>query len=339
MAKNKKELQPTRGTVKFVGQVVGLENENTFRTGVTKNGEGYPFRSVSLAIKTSPTNIVYNIDNFGQDNPDQEVTIFSNKKDEKEKRKIKFEDRHELPAGFTPFGFGTIRLGFDKDTNGKLIFKNLFSYDAIERIKETLNEGDTVFINGSFKPETYNSNGEDKTTVKYNLESIGLSKNPVEFEDENFKEVSSFEQEMVVVDVSVDKENKKVYVTGRLIKYNKIWDDIVFIVDAKEQEQFATNVAKKLKFGDLIKAQGIIINGVILEEQKAADAFDWGGEEPEGQKKFIKTPISELRITNIKEHSPKEYKELDFEIDEDPFKDSSSDSPFGESEEDDNPFA
>lgn len=322
-----KELVQTIGSIKLKGIVVGLNNENTFREGITKNGDGVPWRSVSLTIKTNQNNVIYNNDVYGQVQ-EKKVKVYSNKDGEKKTLEIDFDERNDLPPGFTPFGFGTVRTSFHKAENGKFAAKNYFSYDAVEEIKNNLEDGKSVWVNAEFDPNTYVSNGETKTTVKYKIMSIGLLKEDLDFSKEDFKETASFEQEFIVVGTQIVKEQKKVYVTGRLINYNQTWDDITFVIDANKYEKLATNVLKKLKFGDFVKAQGIILNGSVFEEEQKENSkqkFDWGGEEPEGQKKYIKNRISELQITNIIEHKEKMYKEEDF-IKVDPFENEDSQS-------------
>lgn len=333
------ELIQTKGSVKINGILVGFDGENTFREGKTKNGEGLPYRSASLSVKTSPTNVVYNLDAFGQEDNDRKVKVFSNKGGEKRSLEIAFKDRNDIPDGFTAFGFGTVRTAIEKDSNNKAVIKNYFTYDAVEKIKEALKDGDSVWVNAEFSPNTYVKDGETRTTVKYAVNGIGLSKNEINFEDEEFKEVASFEQELVVVNVDLDKETKKVYVTGRLIKYNKTWDDIVFVVDGNKYEKLAININKKFKFGDFVKVQGIILNGTVMEEvEEKSDGFDWGGEEPQGVQKFTKSKISELQITNVVSHEAKKFKEEDFFVDDqDPFN-SDGDSPFDD-DAGENPFA
>lgn len=327
------ELVQNRGSVKLYGQVVGLENESTFREGETRSGA--PYRSASLAIKTSPNNVIYNCDVFGQIITDRKVKVFSNKGGEKKSIEIDFDDRHELPEGFTPIGFGTVRTGLQRDEKGGTVQKVLFNFDAVEVVKETLQDGDSIYINAEFNPNTYQSNGEEKTTVKYTVTGIGYLKNPIDFESEGFKEVASFEQEFVVINTNVDKEAKKLYVTGRIINFNKTWNDITFIIDANKYEKLATNFAKKTKFGDVVMVEGVIRNGVILEEkQQEAQELDWGGETPEGQgQKYIRNRISEIQITNVKEHKSKVYKETDFIKEEDPFGNEEF-SAFGDSDVD-----
>lgn len=334
---SKKELVQTKGSVKFLGQVVGLQNENTYRSGVTKNGEGVPYLTASLTVKTSSNNVVYNLEHFGQIIEGKKVKVYSNKGGEKQTLEIDFNDRKNLPEGFTPFGFGTLRTSFEKDAKGKPIQKNYFSYDGVEVVKDMLKDGESVWVNGEFNPNTYMSNGEQKTSVKYTMNSIGYLKEDVDFESEKFIETSSFEQEMVVIDVNVDKETKKAYVTGRLIRYNKSYDDIVFVVDGNDQQEFAKNFISKVKPFDLIKTEGRIINGTVLEEVEPEKvAIDWGGETQEtfARKNFTKNRIQEFRITNVTVHTPKFYKEDDFEVSQDPFNDNTDKSE----ENDGDPF-
>lgn len=331
------ELMQTKGSCKFFGQVVGLQNENTYREDVSKKGR--PYRSASLSIKTSPTNVVYSQDLYGQI-PEKKVKVYSNKNNEKKSLEIDFDDRDNLPDGFTPFGFGTVRTGIEKDEKGKNIQKNYFTYDAVKKIEESLTDGDSIYINSDFKVETYTKDGEERSVVKYSVNGIGFLKDEVDFENENFKEVSSFEQEFVVIGTNIDKEAKKLYIQGRIIAFNKTWFDIQFVIDANEYGTLATNVNKKFKFGDVVKVQGRIRNGTVIEEVVETPAFDWGGEAPEGQgKKFNKNKISELQITNVLDHKPKVYKEDDFVVasNEDPF--DNSDNNFNDKDPKEDPFA
>lgn len=304
------ELQQNRGTIRVEGKIVGFDNENTYRTGDTKAGQ--PYRSVSLTVKTSPNNVIYNLDAFGQV-PTKKVKIFSNKNGEKKNMEIDFKDRDNMPEGFTCFGFGTVGTGFEKDTTGKIKMKNYFNYDGAEVIKSSVANETSVWIDGEFNINEYIVNGEDRSTVKYQINRIGLLKDEVDLDAENFKEVASFEQEFVVVSTNVDKEAKKVYVSARIINFNKSWKDISFVVDANQYETLASNFIKRAKFGDVIKAQGKIINGTVLTEVEEVAEINWGGEAPEGQgKKVNRNKISELQITNVVSHTAKVYKEDDF---------------------------
>jgi len=335
-----KELVQTKGSVRIEGQVVGFDgnNENSYRTGDTKAGK--PYRSVSLTVKTAPNNVVYNNDLFGQV-PSKKVKIFSNKNGEKKNLEIDFEERNNMPDGFTCFGFGSTGLGFERNDKGSIKMKNQFNFDAAETIKNGVDNDASVWIDGEFNINTYESNGEKKTNVKYTINRIGL-KDPIDFDQENFKEVASFEQEFVVTQHELDKESKKLYVGARIISWDKTWKDITFVVDGEKFPQLAQNIYKKTKFGDLLHVEGIIRNGTVIVEAEEEVEINWGGETPTGQgKKMNRNKISELQISNVKKHTPKVYKEEDFIIEANPFtEDSNNDLPWGDlSEDDENPFA
>lgn len=327
-----KELVQTKGKVRIEGVVVGFDptSENSYREGKTKAGKDY--RSVSLTVKTAPNNVIYNNDLFGQV-PDKKVKIFSNKGGEKKQLEIDFKDRNDLPEGFTIFGFGSAGLGFEKNEKGSVKMTNQFNYDAAETIKDNVSEA-SVWIDAEFNVNTYETNGEKKTNVKYTINRIGLQKETIDFEKEDFKEVASFEQEFVVIHTEVDKDAKKLYVGGRIINWDKSWNDLTFVVDADKYSTLATNILKKTKFGDLLTVEGIIRNGTVVVEVEEEPELNWGGETPAGQgKKANRNRISELQITNVKKHVAKAYKEDDFVV-ENPFAEESG-SPFGSSTEED----
>ncbi|TVY09886.1 hypothetical protein [Paenibacillus cremeus] len=325
------ELKQTVGKIRIEGKIQGLEAEGAYREGRTKNGEGQPYRSISTSVKTSPTNTIYNIDLFGQV-PNKKVKIFSNKNGNKQQMEIDFDERDQMPDGFTCFGFGTVGTGFEQE-NGRLKMKNYFNYDGVKAIKDNLHNDTPVWIDGEFNINTYESNGETKTNVKYTIARIGL-KDEMDFDADNFKEVASFEQEFVVTEHQLDKEARKLYVGARIIGWDKTWKDITFVVDANKYETLANNVYKKTKFGDLLKVQGVIRSGVELAEVEEEPELNWGGETPTGQgKKAIRNKINELQITNVMSHTAKVYKEDDFIVDN-PFEQSNaldiedSDLPF-----------
>ncbi|MEK4006430.1 hypothetical protein [Paenibacillus sp. FSL H3-0333] len=304
------ELQQTRGSVKIEGKIVGFDKtqENSYRKGSTKESNK-PYRSISLGVKTSPTNQIYQLNQFGMI-PEKAAKVIKFKgRGNKEHFEIDYAHKSELPDGAGVMGFGIVGVGDGEQ--GKQTIKNYFAYDAVEKIADEYGNDDSVVINGEFDIDTYESNGESKTTVKYNVKKIWLAKEPIDFEKENYKEVASFEQEFVVVGHNLDKDAKKLYVTGRLITFKKDWYDITFTIDLVKHEALGQNIFKKTKFGDILKVQGIIVNGVVLVEAPV-QTFDWGGEIPAGQQNVISNRISELQITNVLEHTPKVYKEDDF---------------------------
>lgn len=345
------ELQQTRGKVRVEGNIVAFdkENENSYREGLT-NADQKPYKSVSLSVKTSPTNVLYNLDLFGMRPKKDKVKVFSNKNGEKKNIEIDFDDRDNIPAGFTCFGFGTVRTGFDV-VDGKTKITNCFNLDGVDVIADNVADGQSVWIDAEFNQNKYMVEGEERTNMKYAITGIGLSKNEIDVESEDGKGVATFEQQMVVVSHELDKENKRLRLIGRIIKFNGSYDDVMFVVDTEKYEKLAVNLYKKTKFGDVITAQGRIVNGVVLEDAPVVNNdFDWGGETPEGQGgRVIKNRISELQIVNITEHQSKVYKEEDFYKEEtnadDVFGNSGNDNggvsenPFSDESDDSDPFA
>ncbi|MEK3917203.1 hypothetical protein [Paenibacillus sp. FSL H7-0331] len=301
------ELKQTKGSVRIEGKIVGFSTDGSYREGSTKE-KGNPYRSISLNIKTSNNNVIYSVDLFGQV-PDKKVKVYSNKNGERQQLEINFSERKDIPEGFTCFGFGTAGIALVKEDDGKAKLHNYFNYDAVELIKNNVENNLEVWVDAQFKIEKYQSNGEDKTSVKYTIEKIGL-KNASDFDDEKFVEVSSFEHDIVVMNTNVNKEKKKLYVSGRIIQFNKTFSDMVFTVDAEKYDKLANNIATKAKTGDILPIQGKCVNGTILVD--APKKVDWGGESPEGVGKVNGGSISEFQITKVINHQAKVYRSEDF---------------------------
>lgn len=335
------EIQQTRGKVRFEGELIFDRNaQGTYREGITKNGEGRPYRSVSLGVKTSKTNKVYNIDLFGQIPADKnkvaKISKFKGKT--REKVEVNYNNKKDIPDGVAVFGFGIVGVGHD----GKTV-KNYFTYDAIEEICNRYKSGDPVWIDATFKIDTYESNGETRTTIKYEITKIGFLSEALDFDAEDFKEISSYEQDVVVVDHVHVPETNKLNVAVRIIHWDGTWKDATFVIDMSTHKDLAVNVKKKTKFGDILKIRGVVVNAVVLTETEQPTEIDWGGTDPEGQgKRVIKDHISEVRITNVVSHEAKKYKEDDFIVPvstTDQFDTSSSKDPFKDDEPDDkDPF-
>jgi hypothetical protein len=325
------ELIQTNGKVRIEGIVVGFDpsEERTYKAGESKTGKDY--KSLNVVLKTNDNNVIYDIGLYGQ--VKDKVKLYGKVNGEKQNIEADWSKRNERPAGFTCFGFGTVRTGFEKDDSGKVKMKNYFNYDGAEFLSNAIENGQSVWVDGAFNVENYQSNGEPRTRVKYTVEGIGLAKNQIDFTQENFKEVASFEQEFVILGTEIDKQAMKLYVQARIINFDKTWKDLGFVVDANKYPTLATNIQKKCKFGDLLNVQGVIRSGTETVEVKE-EALDWGGEIPQGQGKVNRARINELQITNVLKHTAKVYREEDFVVQEsNPFGNDTSE-PFENAEDD-----
>lgn len=335
-------LEQTKGKFKIEGKVVGIGNENAFREGFTSSDK--PYKSLQFFVQTSPTNRI-KVEMFGMER--EEVVFYDSKA--KQSSRVKWDDRNtDAVKGAKLLGSNLYLEGSgDKKTR-----KVLVEYDAIDYILEHLKEDASVRITGSIDFGSYeNDEGQTRNTVKFPIGSITVIDN-IDFEAEDFKEVSSFEQAIVVNDKMVDNETKKLLISSYIIKYNKEGNIAVgadFIVDGGEYPKLANNMAKRLGFGDYIKIYGKIKNETIqreaepdeIEEDEAVE--DWGGDEEiasEFANNYITDYINELQITAVDSGSYEKamYNEEDFiSEEEDTFE---GEGNFEDDEEDEElPFA
>jgi hypothetical protein len=311
MAK-KKVLDQTKGQFKLMGKVKGIQNENALKEGVTRNDD--PFKSLSFFVETSPTNAI-KVELFAMER--DEVYFYSSKA--KESKKVKWAKRNDSIKEFKLIG---IRMGLEKGAEGKNKIVQMVEWDAIDYIMDNLKDGDSVFVNGSIDFQEYKDNeGNMRQSKRYTLNGISKTKKPVDFDAEDFSEMASFEQDIVVTDVIIDEG--KLMVGAKIIGYagknGQSIVDTTFIVDPEadggKYKKLANNMKTRFKYGDAIKVFGLCINAVELQEAEVEEEEDdWGGEMPAGQGDFIRNYINELRITAVDSstYEPKKYTEDDF---------------------------
>lgn len=306
MAQNK--LQATKGQFKLMGKIKGLSNENALKEGLTQKEA--PYKSLSFFVETSPTNAI-KVELFAMER--SEVYFYSSKA--KNTKKVPWSKRHNAIKEYKLIG---TRLGLEKESDGKNKQAMMVEWDAIDYIMEHLKDGDSVFVNGSIEVQNYkDQQGNEKESKRYTIGGISRTKKPINFDAEDFSEMASFEQEIVATDVVV--VDGKLHIGAKLINYKGDSVDTTFVVDPQTEggkyKKLATNMKKRLKWGDFIKVFGLCINAVELVEVEAEEEEDdWGGEMPAGQGETIRNYIQELRVTAVDSTSyePKKYTEEDF---------------------------
>lgn len=328
MAKTK--LEQTKGQFKLMGKVKGIENENALREGTTTKDD--PYKALSFFVETSPTNAI-KVEIFAMERDN--VYFYSSK--HKDTKKVSWEDRHDNIAEYKLIG---VRMGLEKDGNKSDKNKQVMmvEWDAVDYIIDNLKDGDSVFVNGNMDYQQYqDQQGNWKESVRYTLGGISKTKKPVDFDAEDFKEMASFEQDIVVTEVSV--VDGKLHVGAKIIDYRGDSVDASFVVDPSTHKKLATNMKKRFKWGDFIKVFGLCVNAVELQEADTEEEEDdWGSEMPAGQGDVIRNYIQELRITAVDSttYEPKKYTEEDFfSEDEENFGDDDFDGDdFGDEDED-----
>jgi hypothetical protein len=337
----KKELVQTKGQFKLMGKVKGIENENALREGTTQ-GKDQPYKSLSFFVETSPTNAI-KVEIFAMER--DEVFFYSSKA--KETKRIPWDKRHSSLKEYKLIG---TRLGLEKGEDGKNKQVMMVEWDAVDYILDNLKDGDSVFVNGTINFRTYKdkNSGDMKESKSYAISGISHTKKPIDFDAEDFSEMASFEQDIVVTDVTV--LDGKLHIGAKIIGYkSKKGDqevaDTTFIVDPEvdggKYKKLANNMKKRLKYGDAIKLFGLCINSVelVAGEETEEEEDDWGGEKPAGMDNMVRNYTQELRVTAVDSstYEPKKYTEEDFfSDDEDSFGDDDSDfdgDDFGDDEE------
>lgn len=305
-------LEQLKGKMKLKGIVEGVTNENAYGEGFTKSDK--PYKRLAFFVKTSSVNRI-RVEIFGMERD----TVVGYSQKARESKKIPWANRHGNHGDFKVLGVNLF-LEEDQGKKGKKLRKVLVEFDAIDYIQSNIKDGDVVNINGEIDFQEYqNQQGEMKESTKFILKSVGKLDEELDFEAEDFKEVSQFEQEIIVSETMVDDENKKLVIGAKIIKYGGDVVNTSFVVDAEQYPKLANNMAKRLSFGDYIKVYGKVVNSAIKEEAPVEDEEgidDWGGDDEikdDFEKSYITNYINELQITSVDSatYEPKKYKEED----------------------------
>lgn len=336
MANEKTKLKETKGVFKVIGKVARIDRDGAFREDVLNKPDnrnhGRLYRSLRFGVKTSPTNEII-VQAF--DYEPQEVFLWNSKKREADPNykgdRIPFETWKEQQDELREQGYVVLqsRIGLDYDEKGKLKTKGLPRFVALKEIYENINNGDSVVVEGTIRYSKYkNRNDEIVEQKNYMIERVFRIKD-IDFEDDNFEEVSYFEQEMVFVDADLDKGEKKAYVTGRIIDFNGNFEDTQFVINFANENgetdpamlKLAQAFTKKMEFGDVINVFGDAINRVVVEEVEDEEEDDLlaelgGRSKPKHAQNYVsRTYITEMSINGVDAWKKGVYTEDDFEKD------------------------
>jgi len=318
-------LHPTYGNFKVRGIVSGLGSNYAFQEKETNNG--FVHREVKFNVKTSPDNIV-------------QVKLWAGKFD---KLKITTEDRDDdredqfleytddvyekIPEGYEPFMPVTIGL-YGQNEEGKNTSVKRGGFDAVKEIYDNLKDGDVVFVKGRNKFRKHNEN----TYEELEINGIYHSNANMDFESEEFEELSAFDQTVVLVDGELDKNTKRANLFTYIITDKEgTFIQHPFHVDASKGQKFA-NMGKKLTkfpFGTEIKLVGNLLRTVEYEDEQDTpeEDDDLMADRPTGYEKrnnnnkpAIKGVVKEFEVTGAfsKTIIEGKYSEDDFMKQSDP---------------------
>jgi len=354
-------LQPTYGNFKVRGIVSGLQSDYAF---IEKTSDsGFTHRTLKFNVKTSPDNIVQ-VKLWAGKFDKLKITT-SDRDDDREDQYLDYTDDvyNNIPEGYEPF-MG-VSIGLTQNDEGKNVTVKRAGFDAVKEIYDNLKDGDVVFVKGRNKFRKHNENIYEELEIN----GIFHSTANMDFESEEFEELSAFDQTVVLVDGELDKNTKRANLTTYIITDKEgTFVQYPFHVDANKGKKYA-NMGKKLAkfpFGTQIKLVGNLLRTVEYEDVDDSldedDDDDLMADRPKGyekqnkNKQGIKNVIKEFEVTGAFSESiiEEKYSEDDFipqKDNDNPFEndvnegndnDLMGEDPFsnsGEGNSDEDPFA
>ncbi|OME55475.1 hypothetical protein BSK59_13435 [Paenibacillus odorifer] len=345
----KKELQPTYGNFVLKGVVGGTQSDKFYNFGSTNGSE---WRRLNFSVKVNDNASVF-VEMMGNKNEKVKLVDNSDKKN-KQEMFVPWADRYkERKDKFEIFMASKVGLVKEENSEKNKVY-SLTQYDATEYIKNNLKDGDSVYIRGSMEYSKY----DGKAQVKYKIQQIYSTSEPIEFNDE-YEPEASFNQEIVYLDSEYDETTNKTAINTYVIFKDKSGVHplpyMFFINHEKykndEEKTKALNNLKssfeRLTYGSSIKVNGNI--NIYMEkveegeEQEIEDVIpDFGGFQAKGQETYVRgNTIRELEITggDGKTLILDRYDEEDFIPTADPFSDNDGNIQKNPFEDDDNlPF-
>ena len=204
-------------------------NDYTFKINEKSEKSAWIYNSLNLGVDCGEKHgVVYSEMMGGYSDNGNSIIYAHGKKDDgsddfEQQITVDWEDRNNESVLKTIGDLCFITIGLEKTNEGKTFYKKFLSaYDAIQYIKEHLEEGMVVNVKGSIKYSSYNG----KTQTKKNITSIALSK----VDSEN-KYVAKFSQSVLIDKDSaslkeIDKTTGVMPVTGKVLDYVKELDGI-----------------------------------------------------------------------------------------------------------------
>lgn len=201
--KERKALKKGKATFNLIGRVKVTDKtfnlDNSYDSGWTDN-------SMYVGVDCGNGNVVYAEMRSGFF-PDKDNTIRAYSKDEKDDAgksksvEIAWEDRLDESLYDSISDSSFITVGVEKDVKDKTVYKKfLTAYDAVEYLKEHLEDGMIVNVKGNLGYQEY----DDNVSTRKDITSIVLSKVT---DEADFK--ATFSQTILVDSKSVGKKNEE----------------------------------------------------------------------------------------------------------------------------------
>lgn len=246
-------LKQTKGYANFRGVISGLHNR---RSGSSKTEMDWGTKLLFF-IKTSehnsiPVELIQFKSQIGRP-----VYISNRDEDGKiETKPVEWSQRNQKFDGWQLIGTSVRSKNHEE-------VSNLVPIDAIEYILDNFEDGDSVFVNCDIT----RSESGDKKYTNYTIKRIYATNEPIDFEAEDFEEITDFREEFVYNEFFVNKKDNKAFVSGNVINYGDKVVPVVYTVELKTDDDKAIvdYLEKNSSYGDVLTVEGIIHNRVIGE--------------------------------------------------------------------------
>jgi len=268
----KHNVKQTKGTFKLIGNVKGASSSRFFKT--TTFDSGAVKQEVNFGVVTSKDNEQY-VTVQGFEGKEAKFSKWDKDTKTNSTETVAWDDRFDFEKdGYNPM-FG-IRVGLTHDEKGKAEISNLFTYDAVDELNTSLEDGMGLYIEGNIRYSSYTKDGEKKTYKNFEPTKIYAQKEPVDFDNKDFKETNKFEQEIVYMDIEKEigtdgKPTGRGILLAKIVTYDSV-EDVDFII---EDTKLIGLLKKNLKPYYSIKIMGRLINSIVEEEVEDA----WGDDE------------------------------------------------------------
>jgi hypothetical protein len=269
MAKTKHGLQETTGLYQIRGIVTGVDKDKFYTEKKTKSQKD--MRMVNFGVEIEPNKSIY----LSLNGMVKDEVCFSKSEGEGKDRKTTVEKvKWDKRNSFNKEGFGLLglRLGLEKDEDGKNIQETLVEFDACKKISETLKDGASLFSKGKIEFSSFDSTEGKKRSIKFVPQQMSLCSKDIDFADEEFEVKSDFSQQIIFM--GIEKKEDVFVVSAKIVTYSSI-EDAEFIIKDKNLAQM---FKQKLKPYNAIQVHGHI--EVIENVETVVDDDTWGESDP-----------------------------------------------------------
>lgn len=278
MADKIHDLKQTTNSFQVRGKVTGTKKNRFYTSGTSKNGGAYNVVEFGVEIAENKT-VFIKLNGYTRD------SVFYYKKGENGAKgttqKVAWKDRNKAPG--KDFRLIGVNITIGQDENGKNVNETFVEYDAVEFLRNSLHDGDSVFIKGNMVFSSYvDRNGQPHKKTELVPTQISATQKPVDFDAEDFVEMAEFENTLVfsAIDKETDESDKptnRFILSGYSIGYNTV-EPVTFIIDA-DHAKLANNLRKAMRAGYSIKTYGRV--NVFSDVSVVQDDSDgWGEASP-----------------------------------------------------------